>query len=161
MLKTNEKANHPCFACFSSYLRWERRCKTYACLLEFNTCQLYCLLRLQAMGSGNGKWSSSAPCLLYSDLYRIVGASHVFLKCKRRKKRGQLVSSAFTTSWRQKQRRLNDNRAACLSIQAFPANLACNKERGPGGGGWKGALLPLPQRAGSQATLLLFEYFKN
>jgi len=49
-----------------------------------------------------------------------------------------LVSSAFTTSWSPKKIRLNGNRAACLSIQAFPSNLACNKERGAGVG--KGGL---------------------
>lgn len=121
---------------------------------------------LSTAPTSNRKWSSSAPylriascivsCLLFCDLYRVVGASNVFLKCKQMAKKERKEASWSVVLLPQvdvKKTRLNDNRAACLSIQAFPANLACNKERGAG---WKGALLPLPQRAGSQATLLLF-----
>ena len=55
-----------------------------------------------------------------------------------------------------KKRRLSDDRAACLSIQAFPSNLKNSEERGLGE-----APLPSPQRVGSQTTLLLLEDFEN
>lgn len=100
---------------------------------------------LSTAPTSNGKWSSSAPylriascivsCLLFCDLYRVVGASNVFLKCKQMAKEERKEASWSVVLLPQvdvKKTRLNDNRAACLSIQAFPANLACNKERGAG-----------------------------
>ena len=57
--------------------------------------------------TSNGNWLSSA-------LYWLIVAWNVLLKRKIRKKRGQLVSGAFTTSWRQKKK--TERWSRCLFV---------------------------------------------
>ena len=57
--------------------------------------------------TSNGNWLSSA-------LYWFIVAWNVLLKRKIRKKRGQLVSGAFTTSWRQKKK--TERWSRCLFV---------------------------------------------
>lgn len=57
--------------------------------------------------TSNGNWLSSA-------LYWFIVTWNVLLKRKIRKKRGQLVSGAFTTSWRQKKK--TERWSRCLFV---------------------------------------------